>query len=72
MFNYHLSITKPAGGPDLVDAGTVHEALHKAPLLLRLKGDKVHATLPEQRCDIFISEEFYDPNQKDPNRFSEF
>jgi len=42
----HLSVTKPAGGPDLLDAGAVHEVLHQVPLLLRLKGDKVHAALP--------------------------
>ena len=59
VFKYHLSITKPAGGPDLVDAGAVHEAFHEVPLLLGLKGDKVHATLPAQRNHVFISEVFY-------------
>ena len=58
VFKYHLGITKPAGGPDLVDAGAVHEALHEVPLLLGLKGDKVHATLPAQRNHVFISEVF--------------
>jgi len=42
----HLGITKPAGGPDLLDAGAVHEALDQVPLVLRLEGDQVHATLP--------------------------
>ena len=59
VFKYHLSITKPAGGPDLVDACAVHEALDEVPLLLGLKGDKVHATFPAQRNHVFISEVFY-------------
>ena len=45
---HYLGITKPARGPDLVDAGAVHEAFDKLPLFLRLKGDQVHATLPAE------------------------